>query len=447
MAFANSNSNPAAAAAPPSPSSLLSNKHVCISGGGPCGLFLATLLLRQDPTVRITILERSQRAGKGGDINAFGIGLGARLLHSLDAVPGLRGEVESVSAGPTPRGLRIVSRSDLSERMTCFLEGMDGNNGRCRIRFGEGCDGIDLEDKHVTTTAGRKIQYDLLIGADGINSSVRRALVDRRGLREVHYLEPSNWKSLQLPPQPEFDAKSIRPRHPRYTIALLPRYPEGHILLIFWGGKEKGGTSNNPGNLNTPVELKSMLSDAFQDEKSDMAYGDKEGTSDDVARRRRNVVFDDNAVNIFLKTRPGRSHYMKINRFDDDSVALIGDAAHGMNSLLGQGCAAGLKYAEVLAEELCGPGSLSESKHLNDALRSYSKRAVRGAHAIIDLNRMGATMVTAGPVLKALLVPIMMLQKIFQRKSIFEQIMKVDVPYEDILRDNLLLLPLAKLKW
>lgn len=105
-----------------------------------------------------------------------------------------------------------------------------------------------------------------------------------------------------------------------------------------------------------------------------------------------------------------------------------------------------MKYTEVLAEELCGT-SLLESKNLKDALRSYSKRAIRGAHAIIDLNRMGATIFTAGPVLKALLVPIMMLQKLFRRKSIFEQIMKVDVPYEKILRDNLLLLPFAKLKW
>mmetsp|Transcript_17678 Transcript_17678/g.31957 ORF Transcript_17678/g.31957 Transcript_17678/m.31957 type:complete len:497 (+) Transcript_17678:45-1535(+) len=448
-AFANSNdaaSVPAAAnsnsASSQQSPSLLADKKVCISGGGPCGLFLAALLIQNDPTVQITILEKSERGG--GSINAFGIGLGARLLHSLDAVPGLRQKVESVGA-KTNFGSKIISRTDLSEQMTRFVENMDRERRQCQIRFGEGCADIDLEGKEVTTTAGRKIQYDLLIGADGINSSVRHMLVEKKGLKVEHYLEPSLWKALRLPPQSDFDAGSFKAlRHPVLRGGrLLPRYPEGHIILAFWS-REDGST--NPGNLDTSEELKAMFTDALQDDppkqsarKNRKLLGlENDG---DIAGKKRDIVFDDEAVDIFLKTRPGRSHYMKVDRFHDDSVALVGDAAHGMNSMLGQGCAAGLKYTQVLVEELG-----SDSKHLNEALQSYSKRAVRGAHAITDLNRVGVTVLKAGPILKALMFPFVMLQKILGR-TIFEQIGKVDIPYEQILRENWLLIPFARLRW
>jgi len=62
---------------------------------------------------------------------------------------------------------------------------------------------------------GDEIGYDLLIGADGFNSIVRRTLVEQRGVREEHYLEPSRWKALQLPPQPDFPAGSFG--HVHYT--------------------------------------------------------------------------------------------------------------------------------------------------------------------------------------------------------------------------------------
>ena len=42
-------------------------------------------------------------------------------------------------------------------------------NEQCQIRFGEGCADVDFDARQVTTTKGSKIDYDLLIGADGIS--------------------------------------------------------------------------------------------------------------------------------------------------------------------------------------------------------------------------------------------------------------------------------------
>jgi len=411
--------------------SLMANKKVCISGGGPCGIYLATLLIQQEPTVQITILEKAVRGGN--NVNAFGIGLGSRLLKSLDAVPGLRQGVESVGAGVGGFGIKIVSRADLSERMTSFLEEAD-TNGQCQIMFGEGCADINLDDRRVTTTSGHEIDYDLLIGADGINSMVRKKLVDERGIKEEHYLEPSRWKALRLPPQPDIENRPFKPlQHPTLRGGrVLPRYPEGHILLSFWD--EESG-KDNPGNANTADDLKALFTDAMQDDapkKRSLIFRRFLGASKgmNMVGRKRIILFDDEAVELFLKTRPNRSHYMKIDRFHDDCVALVGDAAHGMNSLLGQGCACGLKSAEVLAECLLGKDLMD----INEVLQSYSKRALPEAHAVTDLNLVAA-LLRAGPIFKVLMVPLI------------KRISDPDVSYEQILKENRLVIALSRSRW
>lgn len=422
--------------APPKPS-LLANRKVCIAGGGPCGIYLATLLIKQDPTVMIEILERSER--NGNTLNAFGIGLSPRMLHSLEeASPDLREKVESVGA-PTVIGTRIISRADLSEIMTQYLEEVD-TEGRCSVSFGECCAEVDLEGNKVTTTAGRTIDYDVLIGADGINSSVRRTLVAERGLRGEHYLEPSKWKALRLPTQPDIDAGSFLPLQHKLLRGgrVLPRYPEGHVMLIFW---DKDAGVSNPGDVDMPEELKELLLEACQDDAPGKGLKFKSlgaGKREKKIGRKRNIIFDDEAIDLFLKTRPSRSHYLKIDRFHDGTVALVGDAAAGMNSLLGQGCACGLQSAKILADSFV----CEDVTDISSALASYTERAMPEAHAITDLNLVAAIF-RAGPVTKALMAPLALKSKI-RGKLLFQRLNEVDVPYTQLLKENRLMVALGK---
>mmetsp|Transcript_18973 Transcript_18973/g.31458 ORF Transcript_18973/g.31458 Transcript_18973/m.31458 type:complete len:485 (-) Transcript_18973:47-1501(-) len=441
-AFAGRTDGANAASSPrPQRPSLLANKKVCISGCGPCGIYLATLLIQQDPTVKIEILERSAR--RGNTVNAFGIGLGKRLLHSLEeASPGLKERVESVGA-PSVTGTRIVSRADLSETMAQYLEEVDTKK-QCSVHFGEGCAEIDLDGQRVTTTSGRSIDYDVLIGADGINSVVRQTLVAERGIHEDHYLEPSKWKALRLPPQPDIGAGSFQPlRHKLLRGGrVLPRYPEGHVMLVFWN-KDVG--VNNPGDVATSSELKELLSDACQDEapkKRGLNFRSLgAGKHKEKPGRRRNIVFDEEAIDLFLKARPSRSHYMKIDRFHDGSVALVGDAAAGMNSLLGQGCASGLNNAKALADSFLD----EEATDISSALASYTKRAIPEAHAITDLNLVAAIF-RSGPFTKLLMASLSLKSKI-RGKLLFRRLHEVDVPYSQLLKENRLMVALGKRSW
>ena len=312
--------------------------------------------------------------------------------------------------------------------------------GRCSISFGDSCAEVDLDGSKVTTTAGRTIDYDVLIGADGINSSVRRTLVAERGIREEHYLEPSKWKALRLPTQPDIDAGSFLPLQHKSLRGgrVLPRYPEGHVMLIFW---DKDAGVSNPGDVTTPDELKELLLEACQDDAPGKGLKFKSlgaGKREKKIGRKRKIIFDDEAIDLFFKTRPSRSHYLKIDRFHDGSVALVGDAAAGMNGLLGQGCACGLQSAKTLADSFV----CEDVTDISSALDSYSERAMPEAHAITDLNLVAAIF-RAGPFTKALMAPLASKSKL-RGKLLFQRLNEVDIPYTQLLKENRLMVALGK---
>mmetsp|Transcript_7706 Transcript_7706/g.9823 ORF Transcript_7706/g.9823 Transcript_7706/m.9823 type:complete len:194 (+) Transcript_7706:991-1572(+) len=96
------------------------------------------------------------------------------------------------------------------------------------------------------------------------------------------------------------------------------------------------------------------------------------------------LVFDEEALESCFESKAGITHYMKVNKYHDGNVALLGDAAHGMYSLLGQGCATGLNSALIFEK--------SDNKDVPDALEAYSSVAVPEAHAITDLNLVSHSM-------------------------------------------------------
>lgn len=97
----------------------LSNKdNVCIVGAGPVGLYLAILLLKEDPSIRLTILERKPQEWE--TVNAFGIGMSTRMNKSLQEMDGLQPFLERKTA----QGIfgRLISRADLSGQLLAFLK-------------------------------------------------------------------------------------------------------------------------------------------------------------------------------------------------------------------------------------------------------------------------------------------------------------------------------------
>jgi len=378
-------------------------------------------------------------------VNAFGIGISARVQQSLSTVPGLLEMVEQKCV----RGkvANLISRTDLSDQLRKFLT---SRYPQCKLCYQEGCHSIDFDQHCFTTTKGQEVKYDLLVAADGVNSFVRKQLVQKKKLKERHYLSRLKWKSLVMPPQTCLEPESFQPllHKDLVTGRVLAKYPKGHIFLLFWEGDK------NPGSIQTSDDLKEMLQEAVQGNfrtkinplkrlflSSEQAL---------VVDTNNTLVFNQAAIDEFLAMPPGKSHTVKVDRFHDDSVVLVGDSAHGMYNLLGQGCSCGMKSAQILSdclvvEDINSDSNAAKDMDFHERLVAYTKRALPEAHAITDLNLIG-NLFRSNLLLKLASLPLITIQNV-RKKGIFQLIRKPDASYQDIVKSNRLIVWLAKMAW
>eukprot|EP00592_Proboscia_alata_P021035 CAMPEP_0194425626 /NCGR_PEP_ID=MMETSP0176-20130528/24860_1 /TAXON_ID=216777 /ORGANISM="Proboscia alata, Strain PI-D3" /LENGTH=441 /DNA_ID=CAMNT_0039235997 /DNA_START=137 /DNA_END=1462 /DNA_ORIENTATION=+ len=415
---------------------------VCIVGAGPAGLYLAHLLLKQDENVKIDVLEKAPRNGTP-DGNAFGFGVGSRHEKFLQEIPGLWHRIEAQSA-PVTR-MRIIGRNNLCQEMLVKLEEVDTKK-RCCVSYETSCESIDADQRVVTTTNGKKINYDLLVGSDGVNSTVRKLLVETKGLTEERYLRNKFWKSLKIPKQAP---NVLSPRdfklltHPSFKGVVFPRFPEGQTALVFWNDS----CPQNPKGIETIGDLTRAMTQAIQPKASkwDIAanvlfsgFGQNKASNTGEIR----VEFDDDECKRFVESKTRRENYIKLDRYHDTAsrIALVGDAAHGMYSLLGQGAACGFLTASILAKSIQKAGG-----DIPTALENYSAVAVPEGHAIADLNLLPHA-IFGSLVAKLLSVPLLLLNAL-RGKLLLKRVVSDDVTYQQIYRENSLLVMVCRYFW
>ena len=419
-------------------SSTSSLKQVCIIGAGPAGLVFAHLFLQQNPTVQIHVLEKSPREGTP-DANAFGFGVGGRHERCLEHIPGLWKRVHAVSA-PTPTGkLRLVGRSTLCNELMTQLE--EDYGSRCIISFGGACSNIDLDRQVVTVDNGEEIPYDLLVGADGVNSYVRQELIKEGGIQEEHFLRPVRWKSLKLPNQKGvFPSDAFKPlSYKSFRGALFPRYPDNFTALIFWKDLDLA----NPKGIENERDLANAITAALQPKANRWAlarnslFGSKVMMASDEMV---DIQFDESDLKRFVNSRPGREHFLKLDKFHyRGSVALLGDSAHGMYSLLGQGAACAFQSALILAK------SLEKESKLSTALEMYSAEAVPEAHAVTDLNLVSHALFDGNIWTNLVAVPLILFNTL--RGKLLMKRLHQDVSYSRLLKENICLVWFSRFLW
>lgn len=347
-----------------------------IAGAGIAGLAAGIALRRAG--LEVQIFERSHQ------LQEIGAGLmiwpnGARALKALGVEPRAI-EVKKVTLSNSHgrrlvempvdsayvrygHGVSFVHRADLQTALVkCF--GTEGLHLECEVR------GFVQDESRVegTLNDGTVATGDLLVGADGLRSAVRRQLL---GDGEPVYLGSTVWRGLA----------------PGEGIALpdgcgINWWGRGSEFLafhlaggtIYWAGVTKEPRGEKPGRKGHKNDLLERFGDWTQPVPALIAATDE-------ASILRNDMFDRAPVGLWSRGR----------------VTLAGDAAHPMSPNQGQGACQALEDGVALGE------SVERTSNLTEAFQLYESRRVPRANREVKMSRQGTRAVQIdNPVLCAL---------------------------------------------
>jgi len=321
-----------------------------VVGGGIGGLCAAIALRRRG--VAATVYERAEELG---DVGA-GLVLAANAIRSLRRL-GL-GEA-AVAAGAA------VERAQIRREDGRVLAAIDMRREEVRtgaptiaihraalhrvlraalpaeaVRLGAECTGVESGERGVVArfADGREVHGDLLIGADGLRSVVRRQLFPEIEPRDAGY---SAWRGAVA----STDATALGITSETWGRGLRFGIVRVDEARIYWFA-----TANSaPGKRQDPESRKRHLLELFGDWHAPIRALLEATPAEAILH---NDIAD-------LQPMP---------RWSAGRIALLGDAAHATTPNLGQGACMAIESAEVLA------ASLGENAAVEAALLAYERR-------------------------------------------------------------------------
>lgn len=337
------------------------DQDVIIAGGGLNGPALALALAQIGLSVTVVDARPSKgRASEGFDGRAYALALASqRLLVALglwdrlkpmaqpmlgirtsDGVPaeGARGFFLGFDHGELDDGAMGYMVED-RHLYTCFLEAMEASPN-VTLLSGETVVGqaIEASSVGVTLGSGRRLAARVLIGCDGRSSGVAaRAGIRRNGWG---YGQTALVNALQLEsPHQGLAHQVFLPEGP---LAILPL--RDNRASIVWSESERN------------AQLISGLSDADYLDLLQTRIGHITGKVT-LAGARFSYP-----LNLTLA-----------ERYVDPRLALVGDAAHGVHPIAGQGLNLGLRDVAALAEVIADARARGEDIGALDVLERYQR--------------------------------------------------------------------------
>ncbi len=326
-------------------------RRILIVGGGIAGLALAAALRRRD--VAPDVLDRAPAWAPIG----AGIVLSANAMRALRAI----GLAEGVAARGSPllraaildaRG-RTLSEVDLAEVNRRYGGGVALHRGALHEALLAGCDprsvrlgvvptAIEARADEVCVRAsdGSEGAYDLVVGADGIRSSVRDLAF---GANPPRYAGYTCWRGVVKCPPGVDRQVEMWGRGRRFGLV-----PIGSGLLYFFS------------TLNTPPSVPDAPEGRLERFRACFAaFG---GHVPEVLAQ---LALPDELLKNDLEE-------VVQGPWVRGRVVLVGDAAHASTPNMGQGAAMALEDAVVLADELA-------KRPLREALPAWVERRRRRA--------------------------------------------------------------------
>ncbi|KAK0733967.1 hypothetical protein B0T26DRAFT_686605 [Lasiosphaeria miniovina] len=401
---------------------------VCV-GGGPAGLSLLTALRANPATAHLrTALVEAQDLSKLRSwklpldrfsnrcssltpssalfldkIGAWGHLERSRVqpyqeMQVWDGVTGARIEFDWASGTPPPAGTTIaymVENLNLTSGLLRRLDELGGvsvfDNAKVEdISFGEETEELDLREWPVVhLTGGNQLSARLLVGADGANSPVRSfAGIEARGWDYGRHgvvaslqLEGEGWGGDQT----KVAYQRFLPTGP---VAILPL--PGNLSTLVW--------STTPANASllkslSPRDFIAMVNAAFRLGPTDLAFMHSQSSGQDLeySWRLEHTPFNSRAVpQTVAVVQEGTiaSFPLKMRHADTyvgERVALVGDAAHTIHPLAGQGLNQGQGDVQSLASTIEYAVSHGQDIGVRMSLEPYVSERYLANHVLMGV--------------------------------------------------------------
>ncbi|WP_232666785.1 FAD-dependent monooxygenase [Pseudonocardia sp. TRM90224] len=338
--------------------------RVAVVGGGPGGLFFATLVRRADPSVEVTVFERN----RADDTFGFGVVFSDRTLAGIhDADPVLREALAEHGRHWDTIEVRLKG-----ERVRCGGNGMAAVARRtllavmqerarevgAQLRFAAEATLADLDG------------YDLVVAADGTGSRIREQLGADLGVDLGVELETATAKFIWFGTDYMFDGLTFVHERGADGVFAVHGYPISDTVSTFivetdeesWrrAGLDEFDVSQPPG-VSDPAS-KDYLEKLFAEQIDG-----------------RSLLVNNSRWGNFRTRRTRRWHALRPGAAP---VAFLGDAVHTAHFSVGSGTKMAMEDAVALAAALVEqPGDLPA------ALGAYERAAQQSVRKIQDSAR------------------------------------------------------------
>lgn len=345
--------------------------RVGVVGGGAAGLSVAALLARDGVEVDLIEQRTAPEGGSGIALQAnalrvlrdvgvmdallrYGYGFDSTAVRLPDPSARIVAELTEGRFDPALPATLGIERADLARILTERAVELG-----VTLRMGTTVEGLTQDDRSVqvamrTQGTSTSRRYDLLIGADGLRSTVRRLL----GITEQpEALALGLWRVL-VPRPPEVQRLEVINGGPAYLAGYCPTGSEQAYAWLTEDAADRRGMPH-------PEQLAIFTGIAEQ------YHGPWQAIAASVTA--------DTPINYTRYTRlllPPPWHRGR--------VVLIGDAVHSCPPTMAQGAAQSLEDAWVLAEMLGAHRGADPAAADDDVLAAFARRRLPRVQAVVD---------------------------------------------------------------